>query len=203
MNKSEYSIEEFLRREPSILDCRLISRSDVAGVKRSILYFVPSGQYSVNELKKRLANFFPENSVPDFWVPITLLPLQANGDLDVAALTALPLVDEGLLKRVESLASSQDGVRSAVSFVGATTDRTTPFYLDDLLPSHIKSVDTDIDPDEDAGPVASTVVTKPALSDGGERLVLDASRQHCMAVCAEQQQVSSLRRFVGFNGRGK
>jgi len=173
MKNSDYSVEEFLRRELSILDCRLILRSDLRGVERAILYFVPSGQYSVNELKKRLAKVFPDNRMPDFWVPITLLPLQADGDVDVAALTALPLIDEGLLKRVESLASSQDSVRDVVSFVGAATDRITQFYLDDLLPSQAKAVDTDIVTDDPTGGVVSMVSTRPALSDGGELLIPD------------------------------
>ena len=103
MNKCDYSIEEFLRRELSILDCHLISRSDLAGVERAILYFVPSGQYSVNELKTQLAKAFPENRMPDFWVPITQKSGQFSGEgnnlLSKTWLVHIPAADGASLDR--------------------------------------------------------------------------------------------------------
>ena len=168
MNDLPHSIEDFLRRDPAVIDCRLVSRSDLTGVERSIVYYVPSEQHSIDELKERFLKALPEKVLPDFWVPINMLPIREDGDLDVAALATLPLVDEALLKKAETVALSQNNARHAVSFVGATTNRTTPLYLDDLLPASKKSSTLlDTNPDSEASS-ALRVSTLPAIAHGDQ-----------------------------------
>ena len=169
MKNTHDSIEGFLRRDPSISDCRLVSRKDLDHIDRSILYFVPSGQYSVKELKERLAQEFPENKTPDFWCPVNRLPFKQDGELDIPALAELPLVDELLLEKVEHLALANHAASNAVSFIGPSTEQIQPLYLDDLLPPLKKSSTYEASPGNDRERV-STELHKQSNHDSNEWL---------------------------------
>jgi amino acid adenylation domain-containing protein len=80
-------IEAALLRHPEVESTVVIVREDAPGDKALIAYVVPkSGSLDVRELKPFLKQSLPDYMVPSSLIPLEALPLTPNGKIDRAAL---------------------------------------------------------------------------------------------------------------------
>jgi len=77
-------IESVLARHPSVQDCVVQAREDVAGDKRLVGYVVPAAGFAIQvaDLRKWVQEHLPEYMVPVAWVEMARLPLSPNGKVD-------------------------------------------------------------------------------------------------------------------------
>jgi len=77
-------IETVLRRHPTVQDCAVIAREDVAGDKRLVAYIVaaPSAILEFPDLHNWLKDHLPDYMVPVACVEMPQLPLSPNGKVD-------------------------------------------------------------------------------------------------------------------------
>jgi amino acid adenylation domain-containing protein len=81
-------IEAILRENVGVQDCVVMVQSDVQGIKRLLAYIVPVPERSLSPsgLRHYLAERLPDYMIPSAFIPLTSLPLTANGKLDKNAL---------------------------------------------------------------------------------------------------------------------
>jgi amino acid adenylation domain-containing protein len=79
-------IEVALRAHPAVADCAVVAREDGQGELRLVAWVV--GDAAVAELRAHLRRSLPEHMVPAAFVPLSALPMNANGKVDRAALPA-------------------------------------------------------------------------------------------------------------------
>ncbi|HET7544173.1 MAG TPA: SDR family NAD(P)-dependent oxidoreductase [Polyangiaceae bacterium] len=98
---------------PNVLECRVLRHADGFG-SRVVAYVVASAAFSGADANRRLLQQAPERTLPDTYALVTALPRTAAGVVDVAALTALPVVDEALALQVEEQLRADPRIASAV-----------------------------------------------------------------------------------------
>ncbi len=83
-------IEAALNEHPLVNDVAVIAREDTPGVKRLVAYLVCGGQEqpTVTEFRRTLAAQLPEYMIPEVFVFLNALPLNANGKIDRRSLPA-------------------------------------------------------------------------------------------------------------------
>ncbi|MFI0812147.1 non-ribosomal peptide synthase/polyketide synthase [Streptomyces echinatus] len=81
-------IEAALAENPQVARAAVIVRQDRAGDTRLVAYLVPAGgaEFRPEDLRARLRERLPDYMVPTAFVPLDVLPLNANGKLDRRAL---------------------------------------------------------------------------------------------------------------------
>ncbi len=80
-------VEAAIAEIPDVLACAVVARDEGPGGRRLVAYVVPRGdQFSLSELRARLAQRLPEFMVPSAFVRLAALPVTENGKLDRAAL---------------------------------------------------------------------------------------------------------------------
>jgi amino acid adenylation domain-containing protein len=86
-------IEESLRRDPDLRDAAVLARGANAEDKQLVAYLVPLSPGGdadlVGRVRAALRTRLPEYLIPDLWLTVDTLPLNANGKVDRAALAAL------------------------------------------------------------------------------------------------------------------
>jgi nonribosomal peptide synthetase DhbF len=85
-------IEAALIRLSSVADCVVVARKDTPGDVRLVAYVVPAGSFDAVLLASELAQALPAHMVPNAFVALEKLPLNANGKLDRKALPPPPQV---------------------------------------------------------------------------------------------------------------
>ncbi|WP_344456180.1 amino acid adenylation domain-containing protein, partial [Actinocorallia aurantiaca] len=85
-------VEAVLAEHPGLAGCAVAARPDPLGALRLVGYVVPRGEPDLPGIRAHLAARLPEWMVPSLLVPLSALPLSANGKLDR---TALPEPDAG------------------------------------------------------------------------------------------------------------
>jgi amino acid adenylation domain-containing protein len=88
-------VEHALGGVAGVAGCAVAALGPPRGEKRLVGYYVPEAGEPLDPafLRARLADLLPASLVPSTFVALPALPLTANGKLDRAALTGLPLPD--------------------------------------------------------------------------------------------------------------
>ncbi|MEU5778789.1 condensation domain-containing protein [Streptomyces venezuelae] len=94
-------IENALLREESLAACAVLPLTTTDGVEELVAYVVPTGPFHPARLRAHAAALLPAALVPGSYVAVTSLPRTRAGHLDEAALRALPVLDEELIRRWE------------------------------------------------------------------------------------------------------
>lgn len=85
-------IEALLKSYPSLQEAVVVVREDKPGDKRLVAYIVPdkksAGDYSTANLREYLKKHLPDYMVPQAFVSLAVIPLNANGKVDRALLPA-------------------------------------------------------------------------------------------------------------------
>ncbi|WP_164018210.1 non-ribosomal peptide synthetase, partial [Pyxidicoccus trucidator] len=85
-------VESALRTHPAVKDAVVLAREDVPGDKRLVAYVAPT-EVDTASLRSHLRQHLPEYMVPVAFVPLSTLPLTANGKVDRRALPAPQAID--------------------------------------------------------------------------------------------------------------
>lgn len=157
------SIEATLLADPAVDDAAVSMR--VVGVEREIVAYVVAPRGS-SAISARL----PEDVGAIAIVPVGAVPRDAKGRPDERLLRAVPVVDEGLLGRIESSLRALPGVVDAVVVAEAPAGRAL-LHITDLLPEELVSSESPRDTVVASLPPAShaqpTARRPPAYRDGG------------------------------------
>ncbi|MGR9107110.1 MAG: SDR family NAD(P)-dependent oxidoreductase [Gammaproteobacteria bacterium] len=124
-----------------VIDAYVMIRHDSRGCSRRVAYVAPSGNFSAPVLMNYLRERLPDASLPDALVPVARLPLDASGQIDVAQLARVPVIDEEVLNTWEKLLAEHKDIGRAAVFSAPERSDTSWIHLDDLFPDHIDSPD--------------------------------------------------------------
>jgi acyl-CoA synthetase (AMP-forming)/AMP-acid ligase II/NAD(P)-dependent dehydrogenase (short-subunit alcohol dehydrogenase family)/acyl carrier protein len=152
-------IENALLREESIDACAVLALTTTAGAEELVAYVVPTGPFHPARLHAHAASLLPAALVPTAYVAVTTLPRTHGGHLDEAALRALPVLDDDLIRKWQD----------ALPAVKVT-------LIEDIAATSQDRVHTDTpgplgtDPSEQGGPAHATDSAAPdAAPDAGVR----------------------------------
>ncbi len=87
-------VEAALLRLPGVAEAAVVAREE-AGGKALTAYVVPRGEALPGDLDERLRSLLPEHMLPSRLVPLSELPLNANGKVDRRALAARDPLEAG------------------------------------------------------------------------------------------------------------
>jgi acyl-CoA synthetase (AMP-forming)/AMP-acid ligase II/thioesterase domain-containing protein/NADP-dependent 3-hydroxy acid dehydrogenase YdfG/acyl carrier protein len=121
-----------LKRVAGVGDCAVLVRTGARGSER-IAYLVPVGRLALDTVAATLEAHAPGVRAPDSYALVTRLPLAADGSLDEAALSALPVIDEPLAEALEARLASDPAVEQAAAFVEETPGVARALHLSDLI----------------------------------------------------------------------
>jgi acyl-CoA synthetase (AMP-forming)/AMP-acid ligase II len=129
----EYLITSLLLAELSVEDCTVVRRQVVDKVKR-VAYVVTSEGFSQERLTKHLQTYLPADLMPDYYVPVSAIPLTPKGLVDGEQLAQIAVLDDDLVDHWESALMAQPGVTAAV-IIQPQTLQSPVVHLSDLLPT--------------------------------------------------------------------
>jgi acyl-CoA synthetase (AMP-forming)/AMP-acid ligase II/thioesterase domain-containing protein/acyl carrier protein len=147
-----------LKRVAGVGDCAVLVRTGARGSER-IAYLVPVGRLALDTIPATLEAHAPGVVAPDSYSLVTRLPLTADGSLDEAALSALPVIDESLAEALEARLASDPAVEQAAAFVEETPGVAPALHWSELV---VKS---------GVAPAASDTADKNDLTNGRGRAV--------------------------------
>ncbi|MEM7354378.1 MAG: condensation domain-containing protein, partial [Acidobacteriota bacterium] len=165
------AIRQVLLADPAIVDCALARRYHQQDA-RLLAYVVASGPLPVDRLRARLAERFPAAALPAAWVPVTTLPLTADGEVDMEALGRLEILDETVAERWQQRLATLPGVDDDAVVVRQRAHPIARQHLSDLLPdwSPIPVADATggvkESVDEPSASSTATESARPAISHG-------------------------------------
>ncbi len=161
------SLTSALLSHTHVVAAHVLSRSATDGAPRTVAYIVLQGAPLLESLGNHVRKLAPSEPLPDAWVPLTRMPLDAHGNVDVEALCRLPVVEpghEGAWARL--LASQADIGRVAVLPTMERSDASR-VHLDALLPGRSLATGPDRAPTHATqGPILAREGAL-ALCDGG------------------------------------
>ena len=109
------ALSSALRAIPSVADCAVVPAAGANG-PMVLAYVVPRGAFSEASIRRQLGAVLPADAVaPDAIVPVDTLPLAAAGQIDHAALTALPVLDAAKNGKNVALRKVAERVRSKMT----------------------------------------------------------------------------------------
>ncbi|MGB3189382.1 MAG: SDR family NAD(P)-dependent oxidoreductase [Limnoraphis sp.] len=124
-------IEQVLLTIAGVKDCYVILRQ-----RDLVAYVVASESFSLPLLHSQLRSQLPSYMIPSALVPISNLPLTAEGEVDEQALTRLPVIDSELVERWEKHWRSLSDIEIVAVVVEEHQSRLTSplrLHLSDLL----------------------------------------------------------------------
>lgn len=155
-------VREALLKLPAIDGCTVVTRGS-----EQIAYVTSTATVSSDALRARLGDLLPDAPLPTV-VPVSRIPLTADGAVDVGALSAVPIVDADVVARLESAIRAADVGPSAV----VLEERAEPalwLHQVDILPAgqHALRANADASATKQLVADADGVTRRPAIVDGG------------------------------------
>ncbi len=128
-------IEVAIRSSLTVDDCVVIERQTEKLTQELVAYVVPSGLFIAEQLLSHLQAILPRESIPKAIVPVSILPLTDTGELDVATLANLQVINSDLMLRIEEQLESLLEIERVAVVVEPIVKSIPPLHLKDLLPS--------------------------------------------------------------------
>ena len=169
-------IERVLLTTAGVKDCHVMIRQ-----RELVAYVVPSESFSPALLHSHLLSQLPSYSLPYAYVPVSCLPLTAKGEVDEQALASLEVIDSELVENWEAKLRSLPEIEQVAVVVQENQDFSSPrLHLSDLLPSSSLTGTFSLPVKSISGitiipPPANLESTVPALSDGGQLTIPEAT----------------------------
>ena len=132
------SIEAWLRRQPMAKDAVVIKYAGRSGV-RLVAYVASARAEALHAMRDAAAEALPRALRPDLWVPVSAIPLAADGAVDTAALKACIALDADDLARLEAELGGQPGVQRAAIAVRELQPAVGRHHLADAIPGWRRS----------------------------------------------------------------
>ena len=127
-------LEIALLDDPSVRESVVLTREIENSRQELVVYFVPTGPFSLEQMHSRLQATLPKALLPSIYVPVSTLPYTPKGQLDEQALLCLEVIDADLVKRWEKKLRSITEIEQVVVVVQEQTEISRPpLHLSDLL----------------------------------------------------------------------
>ena len=165
------TIETALLEEHSVDECVLQIRKTNDADQQIIAFVVSNGPFVPERLHTHLQAKLAAELLPSAYVPLSSLPLTADGQLDQVALARLPVIDTDLVQHWEQRIQSFPEIHQVAVVVQENDDVLPPLHLSSLVPNWqtaLAASETsaiDIDNSVAVAPAKSTP-TQLALSHG-------------------------------------
>jgi amino acid adenylation domain-containing protein len=156
----------------AVVDCTVLTRQTTRGIVELLAYVVPASGFAIQDLRDRLQS--ASLPLPSQFVPVSSIPLTADGFIDAERLSRLAVSDAAMLDEWETRAQSVAGIGKAAVVVDATTSPSLPLHLSHLLPewsARPRAIDQQVPAVVRSAQIPSSSSLVPAIVDGG---VLDA-----------------------------
>jgi len=127
-------LETALMAETDIEECFLTVRKTETWETQLVAYIVSKREFVLEELQGRLKKSLPEHLLPDAYVFLSALPLNASGQIDEATLNNLEVIDSDLVKRWEERLRLLPEVLDVAVVVKKKNRKFQALHLSDLLP---------------------------------------------------------------------
>jgi acyl transferase domain-containing protein/acyl-CoA synthetase (AMP-forming)/AMP-acid ligase II/NAD(P)-dependent dehydrogenase (short-subunit alcohol dehydrogenase family)/acyl carrier protein len=124
-------IETTLLEEHTVKDCVVLACDTQTGIQR-VAYVVSTGPFV--RLQSHLQTKLPAETLPSTFVPISTLPLTADGQLDESALARLQINDTDLVQHWEERIQLLPEINQVAVVVQEKTEALPPLHLSSLLP---------------------------------------------------------------------
>jgi acyl-CoA synthetase (AMP-forming)/AMP-acid ligase II/thioesterase domain-containing protein len=191
-------IEATLLESEAIEDCAVLLRR-AAGSHELVAYVVASRRMPGDqELRDDLARVLPSALLPRAFVPVTTIPRDARGRLDVRALERLPVIDSAVCTAVERAlraAGAGDAGCAHVKRQEQRPDIRVPRFAAPARPASAGKAPVVVS----GG--ASALLERPALAEG-PRLALDPDGPQTLADCLHRAAASKPDHGVLYLGPG-
>ena len=161
-------IEQALLAQPAVEECVVLTREPVGerrGAEETVAYVVASRPLDLDALRRSLP------TPPTALVPLSAIPRSEAGEVDEAALSALPVIDEALKSRWQRALQESDGVAQARVSLETPRNGRPWLHLADLLPADRSSLIVAPERETTSPSVEDDAVSRaeapPAYRDGG------------------------------------
>jgi len=185
-------IETSLKANCRVEDCLVLARESVDGNITLIVYVVPTLPFAAEGLESEMKAAMPSADMPCFTVPVAALPLTPTGEIDIAALQRLPVLDTELLQRWNAQLTAVPGVSQATVVVQEPSSEPGSVHLADLIsgwkPGGLQ--DPELAPAvQDSAPKAQVKPRPAAYADGGPLTIpADAPKTFTEAILRTAQR---------------
>nr|WP_052478380.1 SDR family NAD(P)-dependent oxidoreductase [Kibdelosporangium sp. MJ126-NF4]CTQ90775.1 Non-ribosomal peptide synthetase [Kibdelosporangium sp. MJ126-NF4] len=86
-------------QDEAVRECVISVARGESGMDELIAYVVPVGPFAPGRLADLVRSEWPDAVVPSGWVAVSAIPLTATGEVDVAVLDRIPVLDESVRAR--------------------------------------------------------------------------------------------------------
>lgn len=131
---SESELRAALLRVPGVADCAVLATT-VGGNTMRVGYIVPSGPLSITKIEAQLRESGWTGEGADVYVPVTAIPLTDDGEVDQAALSALPVLDASVAAELEAALLAHPRVEHAAVFVDEIAARRPALSVAEIVPA--------------------------------------------------------------------
>lgn len=114
---------------PLVEDCYLLTRN-----QRLIAYLVYTGNWNQEEIANDLESKLPNHKLPDYYIPISTIPLTNTGNVDENILKSIPIIDENLAQIAENTIKNFPQIDQIATLITPAEKENKPLHLSDLLP---------------------------------------------------------------------
>jgi len=128
------TIEMILLNDIAITECVVQARTTENRKTQLIAYIVTSGTFLPDRLHNYLTNQLPAYALPHIYVPLSTLPLTADGYLDEAALEKIPIYDQAITTKWETYIQNLQPIKRIAVLIEEQNKKQLPLHLDYLLP---------------------------------------------------------------------
>src|SRR5579871_6912182 len=168
-------VEAALLEEESVSECAVFVRVGPDGERCLMAYVVAAGLSCLDDLAAQMHARLPAWMQPTGYVPVAALPLNARGEIDLARLERIPLVEGRMLARWERWLKEREGVGKAAVIAHEYAPEITRLHLGDAIGGWKAReffgedvVRTEREPDRES---RNDVPRPLALADGGPLVI--------------------------------
>jgi malonyl CoA-acyl carrier protein transacylase len=163
------AIEAALLEEHSVNECVVQMRHTDNAEQQIIAFVVSNSPFVPERLQSHLQAKLPTELLPSAYVPLSALPLTADGQLDQVALARVPVIDTDLVEHWEQRIQSLPEINQVAVVVQEKNERLSSLPLSNLLPDWKTANDSSMRAQSKpkvTQPVSAS--KKQALSYGGQ-----------------------------------
>jgi acyl-CoA synthetase (AMP-forming)/AMP-acid ligase II/NADP-dependent 3-hydroxy acid dehydrogenase YdfG/acyl carrier protein len=158
-------VEIALLQAPGVNECAVLARESNDSGMQLIAYVVTSGFFLPERLNSFLQDKLRPHMVPSAYVPVTMIPLTEEGEIDDQELTRLPVLDSSVLFAWKEHLRSVPDVEQVAVVIQEAVEATAQLDLNELVPEQAhptRAINARTEPASQ--PIAE--VKRPAISHG-------------------------------------
>ncbi len=128
-------VKSLLLQQPAVGEVAVLSKTTATGQLELIAYIVSKQPIPPQKLQSSLERVLGETLSPINFIPVSNLPLTAEGEVDEEALRNIPVIDEKLAEQIEKQQRSRPEIDRVAVVVQESSEKLPPLHKSDLLPN--------------------------------------------------------------------